>query len=57
MTIGFANADVPGRLQQPDTVTIISFGYLHGAPPEADAVFDVRHRRGRRMPVMVRRLR
>lgn len=23
-------------------VTVISFGYLHGAPPEAHAVFDVR---------------
>lgn len=42
MTIELAEAAVPGRLQQPDMVTIISFGYAHGAPPEAHAVFDAR---------------
>ena len=25
-------------------VTIVSFGYLHGPPPEADVVVDLRHR-------------
>ena len=42
MTIELSEAAVPGRLQQPDMVTIISFGYAYGAPPEAHAVFDVR---------------
>ena len=42
MTIELAEAAVPGRLQQPDMVTIISFGYAYGAPPEAHAVFDAR---------------
>lgn len=32
------------RAESPDrTVTVISFGYGHGAPPEAHATFDVRH--------------
>jgi len=46
MTIELAEAAVPGRLQQPDMVTIITFGYACGAPPEAHVVFDVRRHFG-----------
>jgi len=34
--------DIPGRLYQQPVVTIISFGYGHGAPPQAHLTFDVR---------------
>jgi UPF0042 nucleotide-binding protein len=43
MTIEPGEAAVPGHRQEPDMVTIITFGYAWGAPPEAHAVFDVRH--------------
>lgn len=46
MTIEPGEATVPGHLQEPDLVTIITFGYAWGAPPEAHAVFDVRHHFG-----------
>jgi UPF0042 nucleotide-binding protein len=46
MTIELAGQAVPGRLQEPDMVTIITFGYAWGAPPEAHALFDVRHHFG-----------
>ena len=62
MTIELSEAAVPGRLQQPDMVTIISFGYAYGAPPEAHAVFDVRKNRSQiqllgRRPMMIGKIR
>ena len=46
MTIELAGNAVPGRLQEPDMVTIVTFGYAWGAPPEAHALFDARHHFG-----------
>jgi UPF0042 nucleotide-binding protein len=42
MTIEPAEAAIPGHLQEPDLVTIITFGYAWGSPPEAHVVFDAR---------------
>lgn len=37
----------PGRLSRQPVVTVISFGYDHGAPPHAHITFDVRAHFGR----------
>jgi RNase adaptor protein for sRNA GlmZ degradation len=46
MTTELAEAPAPGRLQIPDLVTIVTFGYAWGTPPQAHAVFDARHHFG-----------